>query len=226
MSDADFEKINAQYLQQKRQIEANEAAFINNQMQIGQQEAQINDLQQNKSDNQNTKELTLAEDIRRLKAAIDEWKQTFLLIAPIAGNVSLSKVWSPQQTLTAGDEFAAIVPAHNTSQPIVKAVLPVQNTAKVQVGLAAHIRLDAYPYQQYGILRSRINAVSLVPKTEKEGDTYLLDVLLNDSLTTSYGKQLALKQEMQGVANIITEDRRIVARLLDKFRDLVRNRDL
>lgn len=60
ISDAEFEKFNAQFLQQKRQIEANEGAFINNQMQIQQYEAQINDLSQSKNDNQNTKELTLA----------------------------------------------------------------------------------------------------------------------------------------------------------------------
>jgi hypothetical protein len=33
-----------------------------------------------------------------------------------------------------------------------------------------------------------------------------------------------MKQEMQGSANIITEDRRVVERLFDKWRDLMKNK--
>ena len=110
ISDSELEKFNALYLQQKRQIEANDAAFINNDMQIGQHEAQINDLSQNKGDNQNTKELTLSEDMRRLKAAIEEWKQMYLVIAPISGTITLSKIWSPQQSIGTGEEAARALP--------------------------------------------------------------------------------------------------------------------
>jgi chromosome segregation ATPase len=91
-SNSDFEKFEAQYLQQKRQIEANQAAFINNEMQIGQYQSQINDISQSKSDNQNTKELTLQEDIRRLTVAIEEWKQTYLISAPRAANKISARV--------------------------------------------------------------------------------------------------------------------------------------
>jgi hypothetical protein len=51
-----------------------------------------------------------------------------------------------------------------------------------------------------------------------------LDIALPNALTTSYGKTLTFHQEMQGSANIITEDRRVVERVLDRFRDLMRNR--
>ena len=42
-------------------------------------------------------------------------------------------------------------------------------------------------------------------------------------LKTSYGKTLNFRQEMQGTANIITEYRRVVERVLDNFRDLMKN---
>ena len=227
ISDTDFEKYNAQYLQQKRQIEANEAAFINNEMQIGQHEAQINDLSQSKSDNQNTKELTVQEDIRRLKAAIEEWKQMFLIIAPISGTVTLSKIWSPQQSVAVGEEVVTIVPsppqspqAGEAANPIIcKAILPIAQSGKVKTGLTANIRLDAFPHQQYGILRGSVTNISLVPQKED----YQLDITLSKDLTTSYDKTLVFRPEMQGSANIITEDRRVVERLLDGFRDLVKN---
>jgi hypothetical protein len=220
ISDAEFEKFNTQYWQQKRQIEASDAAFINNDMQIQQHNAQINDLSQSKSDLQNTKELTVLEDIRRLKSTIDEGKKTFLLTAPIAGTVTLSKIWSPQQNIGVGEEFLTIVPAEGANPVVCKAILPIAQSGKVKLGATTTVRLDAFPYQQYGILRGVLQNIALVPQKED----YQLDIALNSNLTTSYGKILTFHQEMQGSANIITEDRRVVERILDRFRDLMRNR--
>jgi multidrug resistance efflux pump len=220
ISDLEFEKFNTQYFQQRRQIEASDAATINNAMQIQQHQSQINDLSQSKNDNQNTKELTVLEDIRRLKSAIDEWKQTFLLTAPIAGKITLSKIWSNQQNIATGEEFLTIVPTESQNQVVCKAILPIAQSGKVKTGLNTTIRLDAFPYQQYGILRGSVGNIALVPQKED----YQLDIKLNTDLTTSYGKTLNFRQEMQGFANIITEDRRVVERILDRFRDLMRNR--
>jgi multidrug efflux pump subunit AcrA (membrane-fusion protein) len=219
-SDSDFEKFDAQYLQQKRQIEANQAAFINNEMQIGQYQAQIHDINQSKSDNLNTKELTLQEDIRRLTVAIEEWKQTYLISAPIAGKVTLTKIWSRQQNIGAGEEVCAIVPTEGASQVVCKAILPIAQSGKVKTGLNANVRLEAFPYQQYGILRGSVQNIAAVPQKEE----YQVEITIPNDLTTSYGKKLLFRQELQGSANIITEDRRVVERLLDKFRDLIKNR--
>jgi multidrug resistance efflux pump len=228
VSDSEFEKYSAAYLQQKRSIEANEVGFINNEMQIKQNEAQITDLQQGKKDNQNTKELTHQEDSRRLKSAIEEWKQAYLVTAPISGKVSMAKIWSSQQAISGGDEIFAIVPIENMEggkKVLAKAVLPLANSGKVKTGLKSNIRLDGYPYQQYGILEGRVENISLLPQAGKDGDNYLLELSVNDSLTTTYGKKLTLKQEMQGTSNIITEDRRVIARLFDRLQDLLKNRE-
>ena len=188
-------------------------------MQIGQYETQINDLSQSKGDNQNTKELTVAEDMRRLKAAIEEWKQTYLIIAPISGTITLSKIWSAQQSIGAGEEVLAIVPSM-AKQIVCKAILPINQSGKVKTGLTAIIRIDAFPYQQYGILRGSVENMSLVPQKED----YQLDIALPNALVTSYEKTLPFRQELHGTANIMTEDRRVVERLLDKFRDLLKNK--
>ncbi len=223
ISDSEFEKFSVAYLQQKRQIEANEVGFINNEMQIKQNEAQITDLKQGKNDNQNAKELIVLEDSRRLKSAIEEWKQTFLIHAPISGMVSMSKIWSPQQAISGGEEVFAIVPLES-KKTIAKAILPIANSGKVKLGLKSNIRLEGFPYQQYGILEGTVQNISLLPQAGKDGDNYLLELTVNDSLTTTYGKKLILKQEMQGTSNIITEDRRVIARLFDRLQDLMKNR--
>ena len=55
----------------------------------------------------------------------------------------------------------------------------------------------------------------------KEG-VLLLDAKLTNGLQTSYKKQINFQQEMTGTADIITEDLRLLERLLYQFRDIFR----
>jgi HlyD family secretion protein len=228
ISDKEFETSEAQYLGQKRQLENAEAAVLQNQMQIKQSEGQINDLRQGKSDNQNNKELTLNEDIQRLHSAIAQWKQTFLIVAPISGQVSFSKIWSAQQSIGAGEDVLAVVPIsaapENTGNIVGKATVPALNSGKIAPGQRAIIRLDGYPAQQYGIVETTVANISLLPQKEEKEEAYLLDLYLSDSLVTSYGKHIPLRQEMSGQVRIVTEDRRVIDRVFGSLRDLLQNR--
>jgi hypothetical protein len=64
-----------------------------------------------------------------------------------------------------------------------------------------------------GIVRS----ISLVP----ENNAYTVEVSLPHGLTTFYGEKLEFSQEMQGTAEIITEDTRLLTRIIRPLRYLV-----
>lgn len=223
IADLELEKSERSYLQQKRQLENLEAATLQNQMQIRQLESQINDLLQSKSDNAVDKTLTLDEDLRRLNSAIEEWKQNYLILAPIHGKVSFSKVWSAQQSVNAGEEIMAVVPdeQHTGNQPDIvgKATFPAANAGKIHAGMRAIIRLDGLPAQEFGTLEAKVALIALLPQKEE----YLVDLEFPADLQTSYGKTIAFRQEMSGQLRIITEDRRILERLFDQLRNLLLN---
>jgi multidrug resistance efflux pump len=223
ISDVDYEKTEMNWLQQKRLIESSEATILQNQMQIKQLQNQIKELQIVKSENANEKTLTLEEDRQRLRSAIEEWKQNNLVRAPISGSISLSRIWSDHQNITAGDEILAIIPGKTDMggiHIIGKATLSNENIAKVQPGNRAVISIDAYPAQQYGSVEGTIGNISEIP--QKEG--YSVDVIMPDSLTTMYGKVLPFRQELAGQVRIITEDRRVIERIFEKISDLLKNR--
>ncbi len=220
----DFEKFQAQRLQQSRLIAATEATFIQNGMQIKQIESQISDLSQSKNDNDNTKQTTLAEDIHRTLSAIAEWKKTYLLIAPISGKATLSKIWATKQTINAGEEVVTIVPTEGASKVFCQATMPIANSGKVKIGQFTTIRFDNFPYQEYGVLEGRVLNIAAVPQKGKESDNYLVRIAVNDSLRTTYHKYLTFQQEMVGSANITTESRRLLARFFDRLNDLLKNR--
>ena len=98
-------------------------------------------------------------------------------------------------------------------------MLPTVNSGKVRKGMRANIRLEGYPYQEFGVLQGQVSSIALVPEKE----AYLVEIALSDSLVTSYGRTIPFAQELPGTARIITEDRRILDRVFDQVLSLVKN---
>jgi HlyD family secretion protein len=217
--DNDLEKIETQYLQYQRQLDAMESQIVRNDITIEQLNTQILDLSQNRKDGRSGRELSIQQDVQRMKSEIETWKKTYLIIAPIAGKISFSKIWNEQQFVNASEEVLTIVPIEGVGEIIGKALLPIANSGKVKIGQMANIRLDGFPFQEYGVIKSTVKSISLVPKEEN----YLLEIELPDSLITTYDKVIPFRQEMRGTANIITEDRRILERIFDRVNSILKN---
>lgn len=151
-----------------------------------------------------------------LKKAIKDWELNYVLRSSIDGKISFLQLWAANQTVNAGDNVFAIIPTNENSY-IGKLKAPAQNSGKIKIGQTVNIRLANYPDREFGIIKGKINAISLTP--DKEGNL-LINVSLPKGLETSYKKQIVFQQEMSGSADIITEDLRLVERLLYQFRDV------
>ncbi len=216
ISDKEWHSSEAAYLAQERQVESAEASILQNEMQIRQLESQVSELRRVKSERENDKTLTVGEDLQRLRSSVAEWKQRFLVTAPVSGQVSLYKVWSAQQSVTSGEELLAVSPAAS-ERVIGRAELPALQSGRVAVGQRASIRLDGYPPEQFGEIEAEVASVSLLPRSE----VYLLELSLPDTLRSTYGKLLPFKPEMTGTARVVTEERRVLDRILGQARDLL-----
>jgi HlyD family secretion protein len=146
---------------------------------------------------------------------MEQWEQQYVFKAPIDGTASLYKYWSDNQYVTSGDEVMTIVPGIN--QVVGKLYLPSTGSGKIRAGQRVKIRFDSYPPQEYGLVIGTIESISPVPR----GGIYLADVILANGLTTTYGKTLEFKQEMQGRGDVITEDMRLLQRIFNSFRYLL-----
>ncbi|AEW86716.1 HlyD family efflux transporter periplasmic adaptor subunit [Flavobacterium columnare] len=97
---------------------------------------------------------------------------------------------------------------------------PALNSGKIKVAQKVNIRLTNYPDREFGILQGKISNISLVP--DKEGNI-IIDVILPQGMQTSYQKQIPFQQEMRGSAEIITEDLRLIERILYQFREIFKS---
>lgn len=149
-----------------------------------------------------------------LKKAIKDWELNYILRSSIDGKVSFLQLWAENQTVNAGDNVFAVIPTNDNGY-IGKVKAPAQNSGKIKVGQTVNIRLANYPDREFGIINGIIKAISLTP--DKDGNL-LINVSLPKGLETSYKKQIVFQQEMSGTADIITEDLRLIERLLYQFR--------
>lgn len=158
----------------------------------------------------------MAQSFYQLKKVIKDWELAYALKSSISGKVTFLQVWTENQTINSGDNVFSIIPdAKNGFIGKVKA--PALNSGKIKTGQRVNIRLANFPDREFGVLKGRIQNISLVP--DKDGNL-LIDVALPDGLHTSYNKQILFQQEMKGSAEIVTEDLRLIERILYQFKSI------
>jgi multidrug resistance efflux pump len=163
---------------------------------------------------------TLRESFLNLRAGLNIWESTYMLVSPVDGVVSFTKYWSANQSVIKDEPVVNIVPL-NAGNYLGRINLRMLRSGKVKTGQTVNIKLSGYPYLEYGMVRGRIRSISLVPS----GDSYIIEIGLPDGLTTLYGRKLDFTQNMQGTAEIITENIRLLNKVINPFRYMItRNR--
>lgn len=217
ISSKEYEDKNRDFLAAKKNYENIKISNLNNKITINNLEKNKLQLQLLAIQEGEKYMQELNESIQRLKLQIDTWQQTYLFIAPFNGIVSLFNYWNVNQAIRQGDEVLSIVPVEK-QEVIGKLILPLQNSGKLKSGQQVIIRLNNYPYQEYGMLKGTVRNISVIPQKQN----YAVEVALPDQLTTTYNKKLEYKEEMQGTAEIITEELTLFKRIFYQFRKLLK----
>ena len=218
ISAQEIEKQRLVYLQAKK----NYKSLLSS---ISQLKSSINELNRNSKTtiiNESTTFINLERSVMQsfyqLKKAIKDWELNYVFRSSVKGTVSFLQIWSENQTINAGENMFAIIPSTEKGY-IGKVKAKAQNSGKLQIGQKVNIRLANYPDREFGVIEGKLKTISLTP--DKDGNL-LLDIELPNGLKTSYKKQINFQQEMTGTADIVTEDLRLLERLLYQFRDVFR----
>jgi multidrug resistance efflux pump len=206
------------YEQSKRDIQSN---ILNYEAEISRVDKSIVDVHQNKKLDSNDKFIKVIESFNQLKSAIDKWKLNYILRAPVEGKASFfNKVWTDKQNVKEGEDIMSIVPT-NKEQIVGRLLTSSFGSGKIAPGQIVNIKFDSYPFEQYGIVKGAVKSKALVPNN----DSYIsIEVNIPQDLLTTYNQKLHFDQQMQGTAEIITQDRRLISRIFDKFISVFKNR--
>lgn len=150
--------------------------------------------------------------LANLNSAADRWKSAHLIHAPVSGTVSLNaSVFTDLQYIKQGEILLSIIQP-SKEQLIGRASLPATGSGKVEETQRVIIRLDGYPYHEFGTLEGKIISKSLTPN--KDGE-YLVTIILPNGLVTNTRKTIPYAQQLQGRAEIVTREKGFLERLLE-----------
>lgn len=157
----------------------------------------------------------LIASLNTLRSSIDKWKQTYLLTAPIDGRVSFNTSME-KRFVQEGEQVLTIVPPQN-DLIVGRILLPVEGSGKVKPGQRVILKLDSYPYHEFGTLKGLVISKSLVPKDNQYSILVSVPTTENNNLKTSYGKEIVFEQQLQGKAEIVTDEKGLIDRITDQI---------
>lgn len=156
--------------------------------------------------------INLIQTTHSLKSDIEQWKQRYIVKAPIDGIIHFTSSLQENQQITSGDEIMMVSPVGNGFYG--EMWVGQYNFGKVKTGQEVIVKLQSYPFQEFGIVRGKIQYISEIPKDS----VTLLKVSFPDGLQTNSGKILPFKYGMMATGEIVTEDMRLIERFFYDIR--------
>lgn len=226
ISESEFDRMKMEYINFEDQIQSG----LKDVNQIGEQiNNTISKIEQNviqRSDKENELRLNFISTFKELEDKITEWEQKYIFKSSMPGKVQFSKFISDNHFITLGEPLMTILPLHQ--KVVGQMILPAAGAGKVKIGQQIIIKLDNYPYMEFGSIKGTVQSISLISDQQKLNnvlvDSYLVMISLPYGLMTNYGEVLDFKYEIKGTGDVIIKDKVLAYRLFDNMKYLVKEK--
>lgn len=216
ISPSDLEESRSKMLIERNKQQEIISQMAENNVNIARTEDQIVDLELKQLEALSGNVTAMEESYNNLKAGITSWEQNYLLVAPLSGAVTFTRFWSENQNVKEGEKVLTIIPAESGSM-LGKILLPLEGAGKVRPDMQVNIQFDNYPHLEYGMVEGKVINKSQV----SEDNYYTVEVELPDGLFTYYGIEIPFTQNMQGQAEILTDKKRLLERVLNPIKSAI-----
>lgn len=149
---------------------------------------------------------------------IVNWEQAFAIITPKEGKVEFAKFIDNGQYVTPDMPLFIVIP--ESENFIANAAMATDRAGKVTIGQKVNIKLDSYPFEEFGVVEGVVSNVSMIPQEK----IYMLNIVLDNGLKTSLGHTLTFGKAMYGQAEIILQEKRLIYQLVEKTTKLLKSK--
>ena len=193
------------YYNRNADLEQNSLALNRVNLEITRLQNNIQNYKNSEKESLLTQQLSIRKSLNKLKSSIATWKKNFMLISPIKGKVSFVQNLE-QNKFTEGNAII-IVPEGDSFYGSIS--IPIVGAGKVKIGQKVIVKLNDYPYREFGVLTGTL--MELYPVANEK--SYMGKVKFQDINLSSYNKKITIKENMNGIGEVVTNDRNILERL-------------
>ena len=144
--------------------------------------------------------------LNTLKSQIEDWKNKFVLMAPISGKIAFATFLQENQQLQANQIICYVNPEN--TQYYAEVYIPQTNFGKVKKGQNVLLKFPAYPFQEYGSVPGKLDFISNI----STDSGYLAKVVLPAGLNTNYNRQIQFRDGLTAQGEIVTVNMRLLQR--------------
>ncbi|MFC0513590.1 HlyD family efflux transporter periplasmic adaptor subunit [Mucilaginibacter angelicae] len=170
-----------------------------------------------KYDNATSRSGPLTNDLLRstgeLINVLEDWKSKYILTAPKTGEIYFSGIIHEGQDVKSGEPLFYINPVN--SDFFGEITIPQELIGQVKEGQDVIIKLKAYPYQEYGIVKGKIAYITGIPVKD---NMYMARVNFLKNASAKPNGPIVLKYGLDADAGIVTKNVTLLSRLLSGFK--------
>jgi len=222
IQETEYEKTKIALITSEQEFKLRQKEIISDNFQILDADNKIKLLGVQKNEKERELELQLINSYYDLQENIEQWEKTYVFKSPINGKVEFLNFSKDNDYIQQGQELFSILPEQN--EMIGQCYLPSQGAGEVKKGQKVIIKLDDYPYTQFGSVQGEVINISQLTNQQSLSmnnnkiNSYLVTIKLPKGLVTNYGSSLSFHFEAKGIAEIITDDKRLIQRLFDNLK--------
>jgi HlyD family secretion protein len=187
-----------------------DAQMINNDMAIHNKQKEILELYKFIADQAQKFRTSLL----NLKSRLEEWRQRYIVTATENGKVLYASFLQENELINNNQELFYVQPEQ--SQFYGRLSVSQSGLGKVKPGQKVLIRMDSYPSSEFGYLTGYVDFIPAIPNPR---DSFLIKVVLPNGLHTSYNKRIFFRNNLSGQAEVITNNRRLLERVMGGLKD-------
>lgn len=212
---ADFEKSQSTLLAKRQLLENARLTISNTKISVEQLKQSVAETRLDYESQKRKVADDLTNTYSQLRSTLAAWEKSYLLVAPASGKLTYMGIWSNVQEVKAGEPMFAITP-DNIGEVQARMVIPFEGAGRVKVSQRVNIKLDGYPYIEFGMVEGVVRSIS----SGSTDDGFPALAALPKGAVTSYGTALCLERELKGTAEISTEELTVFQRLFNHFKYL------
>lgn len=163
---------------------------------------------------------SLLAQLNELRNSISAWEQKYIISTPIDGQVEYLGFWKENVYVQLEQPLFSIIPPKGGL--VGEVFVPTYGIGKVKVGQRVNVKINNYPYDEYGSIDGVVESISQMTQERQTAtgniEGHLVVVSFPEGSKTNFGIDLDLNFETKGTAEIITKPKRLIQRLFDNLK--------
>ena len=203
-----------QYMQEKDKGQQMRSQIAQTEAAIRQTDAELDEVSSDLLKQRKESDRQLS-DLERQRVEVKEQLQTELLKSPVRGQVFDLTPTSKGYAVAPNEPLLKIVPLDKLQAKI---YVTSKDIGFVKVGQFSEVRLDSYPFTEFGSIKGRVKRIStdsLPPDEQNPQPRFPVLIKLDQQKLEKNGRSYALKSGETLSANLVLREKRVITLLTD-----------